>query len=85
MLDYEKHINKFTFSVGGKYSYINTNNQLAFYNVENGTPVLDHRRSSEFSYLEQIAAAYFILTQNQRKGSPLMQGTGWKIPRRWAN
>lgn len=67
MLDYEKHLNKFSFSIGGKYSYINTDNQLAFYNVENGTPVLDIRRSSAFSYLEQIAAAYLIVNAKPTK------------------
>jgi iron complex outermembrane receptor protein len=38
MVDYEKSVEKFTFSVGAKYSYINTNNRLAYFNVENDTP-----------------------------------------------
>jgi iron complex outermembrane receptor protein len=62
MLDYEKRISKYTISMGAKYSYINTNNSLAFYNVENGTPVFDVNRSSDFSYLEQILAAYLIVS-----------------------
>ena len=58
--DYEKKISRVTFSAGAKYSYISTGNGLTFYNVENGTPVLDTGRSNNFSYLEKIAAAYFI-------------------------
>ena len=60
-LDYEKSVGKFTFSLGAKYSYINTDNRLAYYNMENGDPVLDPDRSNDFSYLEKIAAAYFIV------------------------
>jgi outer membrane receptor protein involved in Fe transport len=63
-LDYEKSISKFTFSTGAKYSYIQTDNTLAFYNIENDNPVLDINRSNDFSYLEKIAAAYFIVSAN---------------------
>lgn len=58
-VDYEKRVNKLSFGAGGKYSYISTDNTLEFYNIEDGEPVLDINRSNQFSYLEQIAAAYF--------------------------
>jgi hypothetical protein len=58
-VDYEKRVNKLSFGAGGKYSYISTDNVLEFYNFENEEPVLDINRSNQFSYLEEIAAAYF--------------------------
>jgi len=62
MLDYEKRISKFTFSAGAKYSYISTDNNLDYYNVENDSHVLDINRSNDFTYLEKIAAAYLIIS-----------------------
>ena len=61
MADYEKRYKKFTLSSGVKYSYISTGNQLAFYNVENESPVLDITRSNNFDYLEKVAALYLIV------------------------
>jgi iron complex outermembrane recepter protein len=61
MVDYEKRFKKFTLSSGAKYSYISTGNQLAFYNIENDTPVLDITRSNKFDYLEKVAALYMIV------------------------
>jgi len=61
MVDYEKRFKKFTLSSGAKYSYISTGNQLAFYTIEEGTPVLDITRSNNFNYLEKVAALYVIL------------------------
>jgi len=61
MVDYEKRFKKFTLSSGAKYSYISTGNQLAFYAMEDETPVLDITRSNKFDYLEKVAALYAIL------------------------
>jgi hypothetical protein len=61
MVDYEKRFKKFTLSSGAKYSYISTGNQLAFYDIENNTPVLDITRSNKFDYLEKVAALYMIV------------------------
>ncbi len=61
MLDYEKSFGKFKFSTGAKYSYISTDNSLAYYNIENELPVWDTSRSNDFYYLEKVAAAYAIL------------------------
>ncbi|MDO9254394.1 MAG: TonB-dependent receptor [Bacteroidales bacterium] len=61
MVDYEKRFKKISFSSGAKYSYISTGNQLAFYDIENETPVLDITKSNNFDYLEKVAALYFII------------------------
>lgn len=58
--DYEKNWNKFTFSAGGKYARIQTDNNFAFYNVRNSIPVLNVSKSNDFIYLENVAAAYVI-------------------------
>lgn len=60
-IDYEKKFDKATLSAGGKYSYITTNNELAFYNIENNEPVFDINQSNNFTYLEKVAALYYIL------------------------
>ncbi len=59
-VDYEKSIGKYKISAGGKYAHISTDNQLAFYNIEGDSSTLDPNRSNDFSYLEQVAAAYLI-------------------------
>jgi len=64
MVDYEKRFKKLTLSLGAKYSYITTGNQLDFYNFKNETPVLDTTRSNKFDYLEKVAALYLILNAN---------------------
>ncbi|MGW8315424.1 MAG: TonB-dependent receptor domain-containing protein [Bacteroidales bacterium] len=61
MVDYEKRFGKFTLSAGAKYSYISTDNSLDYYNIENEVSVPDTTRSNDFSYLEEVAAAYAIL------------------------
>jgi iron complex outermembrane recepter protein len=61
MLDYEKKFKIITLSAGLKYSYIQTDNQFSFYNIENGNPLLDINRSNDFGYLEKIAATYLIV------------------------
>lgn len=58
--DFERKINKSTVSAGVKYSYINTDNSLATYNIVNDAPVLNDDQSNDFSYLEQVTAAYAI-------------------------
>lgn len=58
--DYSKSMQKVKISTGAKYSYISTNNQLEFFDIIDGTPVLNIDRSNDFTYMEQVAAAYFI-------------------------
>jgi outer membrane receptor protein involved in Fe transport len=59
-VDYEKKFKKSTLSGGAKYSYITTSNKLSFYNIENGNPIYDITKSNDFTYLEKVAALYFI-------------------------
>ncbi|MBS4060072.1 MAG: TonB-dependent receptor [Bacteroidetes bacterium] len=61
LFDFEKKLKSFTLSAGAKYSYISTNNQLEFYNIQNDLPVFDINKSNDFTYLEKIAALYFIV------------------------
>jgi iron complex outermembrane recepter protein len=58
-IDYEKRVNKLSFASGAKYSYVQTTNDLAYYNIIDNKPLPDANRSNYFSYLEKIAAAYF--------------------------
>ena len=67
MLDYEKRFKAITLSSGAKYSYISTNNKLAFYNFENTTPVYDSTRSNDFTYSEKVFALYVILNAKPTK------------------
>ncbi len=59
--DYSRSVGKAKISTGVKYSYISTNNQLKYYDVENGIETLNTGRSNDFSYLEKVAAAYVIV------------------------
>ncbi|MFO7601404.1 MAG: TonB-dependent receptor [Candidatus Desulfacyla sp.] len=61
MTDYEKKFSQITLSAGAKYSYVSTDNQLAFYNIIADAPVFDNTRSNDFTYEEKVAAVYFIL------------------------
>jgi len=63
-MDYTTSIGKAKLSAGAKYSYINTNNELAFYDVVNSEEVINADRSNDFNYLEKVAAAYLMFTIN---------------------
>ncbi len=67
MIDYEQKFGFLTFSTGAKYSFISTDNNLEFFNIPDGTPVLDVNRSNDFTYEENVAAFYFMMnaTPNQ--------------------
>lgn len=60
-VDFEKVFSKLTLSTGAKYSYINTGNQFAFFEVLNQNKVLDLSKSSDFNYEEKVMALYLIL------------------------
>jgi len=63
-VDYKKSLGKTRISAGMKYSYIQTNNQLEFYDIENEIPVLNEGRTNDFTYREQVTAGYIILGLN---------------------
>lgn len=60
-VDFDKKLGSLTISGGTKYSSIHTGNTLKYYNLENGTPEIDILRSNDFSYLENIVAAYMLV------------------------
>ncbi|TVQ89900.1 MAG: hypothetical protein EA393_06365 [Bacteroidetes bacterium] len=66
-VDYENKFSFLTFSTGAKYSFIRTDNSLAYFNITEGAPVFDVNRSNDFTYEENVAAFYFMMnaTPNQ--------------------
>lgn len=75
--DYERQINQITISAGAKYSYINTVNSLATYDIINDAPVLNEEQSNDFNYLEQVAAAYAIV--NARLNPRITMNAGIRV------
>ena len=59
--DYERSWDNFTFSAGGKLASIATDNRFDFFAASANGPVPDPGRSNDFTYTEQVAAAYAIL------------------------
>jgi iron complex outermembrane recepter protein len=57
-VDYERPLLKGVFSTGAKATYVSTDNTYNFYSVENAQEVLDTARSNQFSYTENVNAAY---------------------------
>jgi hypothetical protein len=57
--DYSQPLkNKAKFEAGLKTSFVTTNNDVKFFNVINGTAVLDVNRSNHFIYIENVNAVY---------------------------
>ena len=56
--DFKKKIWEGDFETGLKYSYINTESGLDFYDIENGIPVYIEQHSDLFIYTESIFAGY---------------------------
>ncbi len=56
--DYEQNFKKGKLGVGGKVSYVNTDNDFQRYNVYSNAKVLDTSRSNKFGYQENINALY---------------------------
>ena len=75
--DYERQINQITISAGAKYSYINTDNSLATYDIMNDAPVQNEDQSNDFTYLEQVAAAYAIV--NARLNPRITMNAGLRV------
>lgn len=57
-VDYEQNFAKGKLGVGGKISFVNSDNDFERYNVYGATKVLDTGRSNRFIYKENINAAY---------------------------
>ncbi|MBC7915897.1 MAG: TonB-dependent receptor, partial [Pyrinomonadaceae bacterium] len=56
--DYEQNFKKGKLGMGGKISYVNTDNDFRRFNVYNSGKVLDTLRSNRFDYTENINALY---------------------------
>jgi iron complex outermembrane recepter protein len=74
MVDYEKKFDFLTFSTGAKYSFVRTDNDLAFFNIMDGSPVYDVTRSNDFFYEENVAAFYFMMNANPNQHLSLNAG-----------
>lgn len=61
LADFEKSLGSLTITAGAKYSYINTDNRLATFDIVNDLPVQDVNQSNDFTYLEKVAAIYSML------------------------
>lgn len=75
--DYEKTWGGLKFSAGGKLAYITTDNRFAFFNVGPNGPVADFTRSNDFTYTEQVAAAYAVL--DAKMGQFLTLSAGLRV------
>ena len=69
--DYEQNFLKGKLGVGFKFSYVNTDNTFDFFNQIGGQSILDPAQSNQFSYKENINAAYF--NYNRKWGKWNMQ------------
>ena len=56
--------NKIKFESGVKSSYVKADNNLAFYDVSSGTPIMDDTKSNHFIYTENINAAYINVSKD---------------------
>jgi hypothetical protein len=58
-VDYSQPIKKdIKLEAGLKSSYVNTDNAAHYYNVENGEPEVDYKKTNRFLYKENLNAAY---------------------------
>ncbi len=66
-IDYEQNLWKGKFSVGVKFSKVTTDNTFDFYDVIDGSDVLNQARSNNFIYGEQIRAAFVNFSKKVKK------------------
>lgn len=57
-IDYDKSWESIGLSAGFKYAEVKTDNRFSFFNFENDTPVFDPAQSNDFTYAENVTAAY---------------------------
>lgn len=67
--DYEQNLFKGKFGTGIKYSKVKTDNTFDFFNVFNDTKVKDYERSNQFTYTENVNAAYVNYNRSFKKFS----------------
>lgn len=66
-LDHERPLWEGKIAAGVKFAYVRTDNVFDFYNVINGSPVLDLDRSNQFEYTENVNAAYLNYNRQIKK------------------
>lgn len=66
-VDYEQNLLKGKLSLGVKYSKVKTDNSFDAFDRTNGNNDLDESQSNDFSYDEQISAAYFNYSRKLKK------------------
>ena len=65
--DYETNILKGKLGVGGKFSYVKTDNTYDFFDIVDGQEVLDTNRSNNFVFDENVNAAYASYSKKVKK------------------
>ncbi|MEJ5993107.1 TonB-dependent receptor [Pedobacter sp. Du54] len=70
-IDYQQQIKwiKAKVELGVKSSWVNSDNDVQFYNLSSGSPVLDASKSNHFIYDENINAAYLNANRSLKKFS----------------
>ncbi len=67
--DYEQNFKKGKLGFGVKYAKVTTDNTFDFFNVVNNTKVQDWDRSNQFTYTENVNAAYVNYNRSYKKFS----------------
>ncbi|MCX2718127.1 TonB-dependent receptor domain-containing protein [Lentiprolixibacter aurantiacus] len=75
--DYQKSWETVSLSTGFKYAQVKTDNSFNFFNFENSTPVFDPTQSNDFTYTENVTAAYANL--NFKISEHLSLNTGLRM------
>jgi len=66
--DYSQPITKnLKMDAGVKTSYVNTDNAANYFNIENGEPEVDYKKTNRFLYKENINAAYINFNRQYKK------------------
>ncbi len=66
-LDMQHEFKNFSLNYGGRVSLSRTNNDIAFYNLTSGVPVLDSQQTNTFEYNENIQSLYLSATKSFSK------------------
>ena len=67
-IDYTKYLKKsIRLEIGGKISFVNTDNNLLADSIDNKNWLIDNNRSNHFKYSENINAAYFTFNKEWMK------------------
>lgn len=65
--DHERPLLGGAFGAGAKFSWVTTDNDFNFYDVQGGEDLLNDNRSNQFVYRENINAAYFTYQRSVKK------------------